>query len=65
MQKRFAYLNSTGRNGYRTSLDEEILFLCRKDKEITGDLLGSSSVGLEKRGEIFILLVLKSQVKFL
>ena len=50
IQKRCAYLNETGCTGYKIHLDEEILLLCRKDKEITGDILGSSTVGIEMRG---------------
>ena len=48
--KRYAYLTTTGRNGFHTSLDTEIMEICRHHPEIVGDTVGSSTTGIVVKG---------------
>ena len=51
--KIYAYLTSTGRNGYQTDLDEDILEICRYHSEVMADTVGSSSTGIASKGIYF------------
>ena len=55
MRKRFQKLtNRTGASGGMSELDEKILKVMRRDKDLLGDTVGSSSMpeGVEVRGKI-------------